>query len=666
MPGWTPPIQPVGIWKPVVLERANIIDVQAFDLQARADGTQGRVKLRATIDMLGNAKLQQAQMQIGEQMYPVTMQGSTCVSLHADLIIPDVPLWWPHTHGEPALLSCQLQLLLSDRAITIDCGSIGFKDLRLNRDDGRVQFIINGVPVFCRGACWTTDDFIALHGDPQQLRRTLALARDAGLNMLRVGGTMTYESDAFYELCDELGIMVWQEFMFANMDYPVTDPDFRAGIDHEAAHHLRRFQRHACIGAYCGGSEVEQQAAMLGLPASEWTNDFFAEGLPGLCARWHDGIPYFRSSPCEGALPFHSGTGITHYYGVGAYMRPLTDVRQTNVKFATECLGFANVPEQQTMELILGGATPPAHHPKWKLRQPRDNGAGWDFEDVRDHYLKALFDLDPVALRSRDTARYYALSRVVSGEVMRRVYAEWRAPHSLCGGGLIWFLKDLWPGAGWGIIDSTGMPKAAYWDLKRAWATRTVLMTDHGLDGLRLHVVNEEAEPLQCKLELSLYQSGRVQTAHAEQHLNVPARENVTIEADALLGRFTDTAYAYRFGPPQHDVTMARLLNKDGTVLAQDFHFPHGLNLPLQTSAQWQASAQRRGDGCVMVELSSDTFLQSVQFECNGFLPEDAYFHLAPQTRRQLVFRPIDDTPRKFKAYIGALNVKETVTVRAD
>jgi beta-mannosidase len=191
-------------------------------------------------------------------------------------------------------------------------------------------------------------------------------------------------------------------------------------------------------------------------------------------------------------------------------------------------------------------------------------------------------------------------------------------------------------------------------------------MTDHGLDGLRLHVVNEEAEPLQCKLELSLYQGGRVQTAHAEQHLDVPARENVTIEADALLGRFTDIAYAYRFGSPQHDVTMARLLNKDGTVLAQDFHFPHGLNLPLQTSAQWQASAQRRGDGCVMVELSSDTFLQSVQFECNGFLPEDAYFHLAPQTRRQLVFRPIDDTPRKFKAYIGALNVKETVTVRAD
>lgn len=666
MPGWTPPIQPAGIWKPVVLERINAIDIQAFDLQTRADNTQGRVKLRATIDMLGNAQLRQAQLRIGEQMYPVTIQGSTCASLHADLSIPNVPLWWPHTHGEPALLACQLQLQTDERTITIDCGNIGFKDLQLNRDSGRVQFIVNDVPVFCRGACWTTDDFIALHGDPQQLRRTLTLARDAGMNMLRVGGTMTYESDAFYALCDELGIMVWQDFMFANMDYPVTDPDFRAAIDHEAAHHLRRFQRHACIAVYCGGSEVEQQAAMLGLPASEWTNDFFAEALPALCGRWHDGIPYFRSSPCEGALPFHSGTGIAHYYGVGAYMRPFTDVRQTSVKFTTECLGFSNVPEPQTMDLILGGALPPPHHPRWKLRQPRDNGAGWDFEDVRDHYLKLLFGLDLVALRSQDIARYYAISRAVSGEVMQRVYSEWRAPHSLCGGGLVWFLKDLWPGAGWGIIDSTGTPKAVYWDLKRAWSAQTVLITDHGLDGLRLHALNEQAQPLQGKIELALYQSGRVRIALAEQDVTIPARGTLTVETDVLLGRFTDITYAYRFGPPQHDVTVARLLATDGSVLAESFHFPQGLNLPQQMPAQLLASAQRSDDGSVLVELSCDTFLQSVQFECDGFMPDDAYFHLAPLAQKQVVFRPVDTTLRKFKAYIGALNIKETVTVRAD
>jgi beta-mannosidase len=666
MPGWTPPIQPVGIWKPIVLEHVSTLDLVSMNLQAHAQGSQGHIKLQASINLLNGAHARQARLRIHDQTYPVNITAGDSINLDANLVIPNVPLWWPHTHGKPTLLPCKLELEVNGNWITIDCGNIGFKDLQLNRDEGLVQFIINGVPVFCRGGCWTTDDFIGLHGDPEQLRRTLMLARDAGLNMLRVGGTMTYESDAFYALCDELGILVWQEFMFANMDYPVADPGFRAEIDREATYQLNRFQRHASIAAYCGGSEVQQQAAMLSLPAEEWSNEFFDTALPALCTQWHAGIPYFPSSPCEGALPFHSGVGIAHYYGVGAYRRPIADVQQANVKFATECLGFSNVPEPQTMALILGGATPPAHHPRWKLRQPRDNGAGWDFEDVRDHYLKVLFDLDPVTLRSQDTERYYALSRVVSGEVMRRVYAEWRAPHSQCGGGLVWFFKDLWPGAGWGIIDSTGMPKAAYWYLKRAWAQRTVAITDHGLDGIRLHVLNEQDSPMQGKIELALYQSGRVRVAHAENEFQLPARGTLTLEADAMLGRFVDTAYAYRFGAPQHDVTVARLLAADGSVLAEDFHFPQGLDLPQQLPTQLQLNAQRRDDGCVLVELSCDTFLQSMQFECSGFLPDDNYFHLAPQTRKQVVFRPIDSTPRKFKAYAAALNMKESVTLRAD
>jgi beta-mannosidase len=484
--------------------------------------------------------------------------------------------------------------------------------------------------------------------------------------MLRVGGTMTYESDAFYTLCDELGILVWQEFMFANMDYPVCDPGFRCEIEREAQYQLQRFQRHACIAAYCGGSEVEQQAAMLSLPASEWSNEFSAEVLPAHCARWHAGIPYFPSSPCEGALPFHVGVGIAHYYGVGAYRRPLSDVRLAGVKFATESLGFANVPEPQTMDLILGGSLPPAHHPRWKQRQPRDNGAGWDFEDIRDHYLTQLFGLDAVTLRSQDTERYYALSRVVSGEVMRRVYAEWRAPHSGCGGGLVWFLKDLWPGAGWGVIDSTGLAKAAYWYLKRAWAPRSIGITDHGLDGLQLHVQNEAAQALDAKVELVLYQSGRIRVAAAQTEVQVPARGALSLQADALLGRFADTAYAYRFGPPQHDVTVARLKNALGEVIAEDFHFPQGLNLPLQNPVRWFAHAQRRDDGCVVLSISCDVFLQAVHVECAGFLPDDAYFHLAPEAHKQVVFRPVDAAQRKFKAHVGALNVKESVTVRAD
>ena len=661
IPGWTPPIHPVGVWKPVWLETVSPGGLASIDLQCDADAGVARLRLRAALT--AGSDIAEARLRIGDQTHALVLDGDT---LAADLRLPEVPLWWPHTHGAPALVSCAIELRQGTHWTSIDRGRIGFRQVEVRRDDGLVQFHVNGTPVFCRGACWTTDDFLRLHGDPQQLRRTLTLARDGGLNMLRIGGTMTYESDAFYALCDELGILVWQDFMFANMDYPVADEAFRAEIEREADQQLGRLQAHPCIAAYCGGSEVEQQAAMLGLPASAWSNDFFSETLPARCAARHAGVPYFRSSPCEGALPFHVGVGISHYYGVGAYRRPVSDAKHAGVKFTTECLGFSHVPEPETIELLAGQPTIAPHHPLWKQRQPRDNGAGWDFEDIRDHYLRELTGLDAVALRSTDIARYLAVSRAVTGEVLRRVFAEWRAPGSVCGGALVWFLKDLWPGAGWGLVDSTGRPKAVYWALKRAWAARTVLITDGGLDGLQLQVHNEGGAPFAGSVEFTLYQDGQVRTAGGSIGVMLAANERLALQADALVGHFADTAYAYRFGPPQHDVAVARLIDEAGRTLAEDFHFPHGLDLPPQRAGALTAQATRLDDGSVELMLESTALIQSLHIECAGYAADDLHFHLAPQSRRTLRLRPLDAAPRKFKAHLGALNLRETVTVRAD
>ena len=120
---------------------------------------------------------------------------------------------------------------------------------------------------------------------------------------------------------------------------------------------------------------------------------------------------------------------------MGAYLRPLTDARLAGVRFAGECLAFANVPDDEALEPLGGGVASPVHHPRWKAGVPRDAGAGWDFDDVRDHYLRELFGVDPVALRSTDAERYLELSRAVSGEVMAEVFGEWRRAGSPCAGG---------------------------------------------------------------------------------------------------------------------------------------------------------------------------------------------------------------------------------------
>jgi beta-mannosidase len=483
--------------------------------------------------------------------------------------------------------------------------------------------------------------------------------------MLRIGGTMNYETETFYRLCDELGLLVWQDFMYANMDYPVDHAAFREEITSEAREQLMRLSRHPAVAIYCGNSEVEQQSAMLGMPSERWTNDWFNKQLPELCAMYHPGTAYVPSTPTGGALPFHTNSGITHYYGIGAYLRPPVELRQADVKFTPECLGFANVPEPATVYAITGGKQLAIHDPVWKQRTPRDSGAGWDFEDVRDHYLREIYSVDPVHLRSFDMPRYLELSRAVSGEMMAIAFSEWRSTHTKNRGGLVWFYKDLWPGAGWGIVDSTGLPKAAYYYLKRNWHSCQLTVTNEGLNGLDLHLTNETAAPCGGFLEIVLLKEP--DTVVARQHINVRVerRSQQKVGVDEVLGRFFDVTYAYRFGAPQHDIVVATWFDESRDVVGEAFHFVRRMTDCRTTTQAVSASAERIDDGRFQMTLSSDQFLHTVRLEAEGFLPDDNYFHLLPQRQKKVTFRSLNELPTTFRATVQALNLDSEISIAA-
>ncbi len=666
IPAWTPPLKPVGPWREICLRRATVVDVSRVELRPVLIGSDGHLDLLCELTVLDTGvRVRRASMHIVGQSYPLIVeQQAQKVSLKADFCIENVPVWWPHTHGDPRLLDCTLEIDIDSSSITIDCGKIGFKSIELNRDNDRVQFVINGEPIFCRGACWTVNDFASLSGSDEQLRQALTLARDAGVNMLRIGGTMVYESDRFYQLCDEFGILVWQDFMFANMDYPVDDTAFMQNVNAELEYQLQRLQPHVCIAAYCGNSEVEQQAAMFGAACEIWSNDLFTNRLPALCAKYASATPYFPSTPCEGALPFHVSKGLAHYFGVGAYQRPMHDALTSRVKFTPECLAFSNVPDALTISELTGMVTPPPHQPLWKSRVPRDGGAGWDFEDIRDHYLKELFAEDPVKLRYSDLERYFYLSKVVSGEVMATVFAHWRVAASDCAGGLVWFYKDLWPGAGWGIIDSNNRPKPVYYYLRRAWAVRTILVNDKGLDGLEISVVNDCDQPLSAYVELTLLHNGTTSIATADKRVELAARSEQTLSADAMFGHFLDVTYAYKFGPAKHDVVACLLMDDDKNVVADTYYFPNGLNLPVQRHAHVDAQIVVGCADELLMTLSTDCFLQSVNISVRDYLPEDNYFHLTPDHAKTITLRKINDSGKSFRGRIKALNLRESIVLK--
>jgi beta-mannosidase len=631
MPGWCPPVHAVGPWRAIELvSPSSAMRIEHADVRATlsADGSGDlRVQLRMQQPDDGAATLLCA----GRSVRFTACSDGT---LRARLTLPDVAPWWPHTHGTPALH--EVTAHIGDRIV--DLGRVGFRRIEVDCGDDGEGFAlrVNGTRVFCRGACWAPAEPVTLDSSAATYAPWLQAMQAANMNMVRVGGTMLYEGNAFYELCDELGLLVWQDFMFANFDYPVGDPAFEASVRAEAAQFLDRTQASPSLAVLCGGSEVAQQAAMLGLPEKNWSNALFDQWLPAVAAAWRPDLPYVSNSPSGGELPFVADAGVTHYYGVGAYQRPLEDARRAEVRFASECLAFANVPQPRTLAAALPVAA--VHHPLWKERVPRDPGAAWDFEDIRDHYLGLLYRVDPSRLRREEPERYLQLSRMVTGDVMESVFAEWRRRRSVTHGGLVWLLKDLLPGAGWGLIDALGEPKAAWYALRRTLRPLQVLLTDEGVNGTAVHLINETGTARPVRLSLSCWR-GDARVISAERALQLPARETVEFAATALFGGFFDTNYAYRFGPPSHEMVHAVLhCAASGAVLAEAFQFPQGRRVdprPLNLEATVTEDA---GDWFLVLKTSRPAL--GVSIDDDGFRAEDNAFQLAPGDERRVRLLP--------------------------
>ena len=662
MPGWTPAISPVGPWRSIWAQSVPHLDVASLDVRTTLHDGAGAVRIEALVRAVHEGvDVRSCELRVGDARFAVEARPSADGwTLRGTGRLEEPRLWWPRTHGDPFLHGCGVRLDTSEGEVSIDCGAVGFRTIELDRTDGRIHFVVNGVPVFCRGSCWTSNDIVSLVGDPDRMRRTLELLAEANGNMVRVGGTMVYETDAFYAACDELGIMVWQDFMFANMDYPVDHDAFRAEIEEEASHQLHRLSSHPSVVAYCGGSEVEQQAAMFGAPREIWSNPFFQQTLPSLVERYAPGTPYWPSTPTGGVLPFHVAEGLSHYYGVGAYRRPLEDARLAGVKFSPECLGLSHVPETANLRgLSASGAVPP-HDPAWKRGVPRDSGTGWDFEDVRDHYLASLYGLDAVGLRSENLPRYLEISRVVTGEVMAAVFGEWRRADDPCGGGLTWFLQDLRPGAGWGLIDSGGIPKACYHQLRRCWQPIVVRLLDRGLDGLLALVINESARPFDGEVELLSIARGAAHGPPVRKPMRLAPRSSAELSVEEAFGYFMDSTYSYRFGPPRHEALVARLLrSSDARVVSEDVHRP---DRSAMTPAPAPATeVETHDDGAVDVTLRSDAILYDVRIVASTYRPSDDHFCLTPGRARTVRLHPSAPADRTLHAYVEALNLAEPV-----
>lgn len=656
MPSWCPPVDVIGPFRPIVAIDPAENPIRDARLTAEFDGIDGHLEVRITA-MTGLAPAGAVVRCAGcEAPIAIGPDGVAVAHLHLAGIAP----WWPATHGAPVLHPVVVEIAGASHPL----GRVGFRRVAVDRGrDGKgFGLRINGLDLFARGVVWTPSDVVTLAGDRAAVAADLDRIAEAGLNMVRVAGIGAYEAAAFHDLCDERGILVWQDLMFANFDYPAADPAFVDLCRREAEQVLGRLAGSPSLAVVCGGSEVTQQAAMTGLPPTRWGNALFDEILPEIAARIVPSVPWLRSTPDGGPMPFCVDHGVGHYFGVGAYRRPLDDARRAFVRFAAECLAFAHVPDAVGLARALPVA--PVHHPRWKQRVPRDLGAAWDFEDTRLHYEAEIFRVDPHALRQEIPALYLDLARATTAHVVEETIRAFRRPGSPTRGALVLLHRDPWFGAGWGLVDALGVPKSSFHALARASRPVAVLLCDEGVNGLDVHLLNETDAPVAGRLDLVCLAEGRRPAIAAARTVEIPARGTLTFAATDLFGGFFDTTRAYRFGPPAHDATHARLTAADGATLAEAFHFPLGRTLerrPCGLTARVEAGA-----GGWRLIVAATALATSVTIVDEGFVAEDDGFHLAPGERSlRLIPRPGTAPETRPDGEVRALGATETARYRA-
>lgn len=643
MPGWSGNIPVIGPFRPIILHEPIV----GAPVVTRAD-----LRTRLQPDGSGLISLRLSGTGFEGQTGSITAAGQSIAlsrnggEMQAELVIPDPPRWWPHTHGEPATCAVTAEI----GGYTIDLEHVGFRTIECRDPAAGFGLEINGTPVFCRGAIWTGLDPSACPSDPVALASSLRIARDTGLNMLRVAGMTVYETPAFLTLCDELGIMVWHDFMLARFDYPDT-PEFQARICAEARAFLTMAQAHPCLTVLCGGSEIVQAAAMAGGAPESWHIPLFEQTLAQEAAATCPDIPYVPHAPWPGAnnapgdnLPFAASAAVTHYFGVGAYQRPLHDLSSAGVRFAAECLAFANLPEPASYR--ESGSNPQA--------APRDLGAEWDFADVSDHYTQSLFGIAPATLRRQNPAASMDLGRATIALIMQQAIATWRT-NSQCAGALVLMLQDLVPGAGWGIIGNDGRPKSACYALRSVCQPIQVLLRDLGQNGIVLYAINETAAPRNLRLALrGLSPEGAVEPlGHVIFVLD--ARATRKFAATMIMGRWRDLANSWQFGPPAFTVLGATLDDSDtGTRLSEAVHFPVGPTLPRGNPGL--TARLEQAPEAWSLEISTQGFAQFVQIDDDCCVPADNYFHLWPGETRVVALNPLLRRKGPPQGTVSALN----------
>ena len=508
---WGPRFVTSGIWRPVRIEAWDKVRIADFSIHQRDVSREvahidAEVQVESSID--GPAQIT---VQYSGDGKPVILTSK--VNLHTGQNVIDFPieirqprLWYPAGYGDQPLYDFTAKVGTGSAASDERKTRAGLRSIVLRRELDKwgrsFEFIVNGIPVFAKGADVIPFDSFPNRVTTANYRRILESARDANMNMIRHWGGGYYETDEFYQICDELGIMVWQDFMFGNDWQPGTYA-FKQNIEVEAEDQVRRLRNHPSIVLWCGNNETEvalNWGARAELPLStkfQMWQDYLTEFsgiLPRVVARLDPEIPYWPSSPSADYEPTSATfeSGDMHDWSVWHGRVPFTDYEKHHWRFVSE-YGFQSFPEMRTVESFTQPSDRTSIFTPVMLAHQKNNEGNSIIHD----YLRRDYP------EPKDFASFLYVSQVLQAEGIKIGAEHFRRSRPETMGSLFWQLNDCWPVASWSSIDYDGHWKALQYYARRFYAP--ILVSPHIEEGsVKVYIVSDKTTAQAASLRVRL------------------------------------------------------------------------------------------------------------------------------------------------------------------
>ncbi len=602
---WGPAFPSMGIWKDAYLQNDNIeINNLAFETVSIKNTTANvRISFEYT-----NPLNQQIGFKVlfkkGDYTFTGSIKAEESDKISLNFDVENAQLWWPHDIGTPNLYKLKIIAVGSDgNNITQLKKDVGIRTVKLKLRENGIncfKFLINNQPLFLKGANWIPADSFLPRIDKNKYSTLIESARDANMNVLRIWGGGIYEDDYFYELCDQLGILVWQDFMFACATYPDHN-GFLENVKTEVVQNVNRLNYHPSILIWCGNNEIEWIWYRDNCGALKDMQGFklFHKEIPVWLKTLDNTSPYWPSSPFgDEEDPNSELSGNTHSWDIWSQWVDYTDVKHDESLFVTE-FGFQAPANIDTLNKVIPKKDRWIQSKVFEHHNKQDEGP--------ERLIKFLANHLPVNTNWQD---YIYLTQLNQGFALKTCLEHWRT-NNRTNGSIIWQLNDCWPVASWSLIDSELIPKLSYYFVKNVFSRQLIYFSNKSGE-INLYIQNQSNDNFEGSYKILFIDtlSGSVKEKFNN---NVDLNETITKNIESFLNVST---------VDDNTIILARLYNHTGELINSNVYN----NLPWKHYKLAKAKIILKKKGKKQIILSSnkpayfvDLYAKGVQFSDRGF-----------------------------------------------